>query len=309
MEVMAQRLTQKPPSARKVRADVSEHADALLRRMMATEREDRYTTYEDFLADLDRVSRLVKARTMTGGAPPPGRAGTPPGLLPDETTLKLRDSGVVRAREHAAAQAADRTPAPAEEAVEPEAPAEPPRHPGGWSVLSTDMQKTSNLDFEALLDLIARGEIHRYTTIAGPSTNFRYTAAEETPMVSKHLGVCFHCKRPVRPVDVRCPFCKTLLDQLLSKFVERASVNPKDRALRAARRAGIVTGLLLFVFLCTNWWQAVTWGRVEQAISDAQSAVWQAILRPMGIRVTLPQEKDTPPEPPDRAPKPSASRP
>ena len=67
------RLTEKPPSARRVRPEISDPLDSLLLRMMATAKEDRPADYDELMAELESVLRVVRTRGQSAA-----QSGTAP---------------------------------------------------------------------------------------------------------------------------------------------------------------------------------------------------------------------------------------
>jgi putative two-component system response regulator len=76
-ETLIERLTQPPPSARKQRPSVPAELDAVVARMMAPQREERYATPQAVMRallpflELERESQLLPCQPLETEAPPP----------------------------------------------------------------------------------------------------------------------------------------------------------------------------------------------------------------------------------------------
>jgi serine/threonine protein kinase len=153
-------------------------------------------------------------------------------------------------------------------------------YPGGWSVFTTESGHTSDLEFDTIIEMIEKGEIDRYTTISGPTTGFRHAAAEETPMVSKFLGLCFRCKEGVHSTHVHCPHCRCHLDKPYRGAGGERDAGKLRRALRIARLKRVLLGLLtvFFVWTCTNWWRPFVPAGVEKNLLDGREQLGRALL-------------------------------
>ncbi|GMU38655.1 MAG: zinc ribbon domain-containing protein [Phycisphaerae bacterium] len=111
---------------------------------------------------------------------------------------------------------------------------------GPWIVYE-HVRPFPGISFERLLRQVRKGVITATSIVRGPTTDFQWRFAGETPGLSKHLGMCWSCSEPVQPTDAYCPACLSHLDgapqaaALTDSAILRSQHLPPDGA---ARRAG-----------------------------------------------------------------------
>ncbi len=111
---------------------------------------------------------------------------------------------------------------------------------GPWIVYE-HVRPFPGISFERLLRQVRKGVITATSIVRGPTTDFQWRFAGETPALSKHLGLCWNCSEPAQPSDAYCPACLSHLDgapqaaALTDSAILRSQHLPPDGA---ARRAG-----------------------------------------------------------------------
>jgi len=84
---------------------------------------------------------------------------------------------------------------------------------GDWFYLEPRNPSNRGVDFHTMLKLIEKGRLRRDSVVRGPSTHQDWMYAAETPMLSKHLGVCPHCFAPASADQEFCATCYRTLDE------------------------------------------------------------------------------------------------
>ena len=90
----------------------------------------------------------------------------------------------------------------------------PPQKEGLWSVLGEGTETLTGLAFEQLLQMVKLGEIGRYTTVKGPTTDYQWKYASETPRLCRYLNICYNCGARVETRQTFCHICGGDLDGL-----------------------------------------------------------------------------------------------
>ena len=84
---------------------------------------------------------------------------------------------------------------------------------GPWYYLEPRNPSNRGVDFRTMLKLIEKGRLRRNSIVRGPTTHQDWMFAAETPLLSKHLGVCPHCFAPARGDQEYCDTCHRQLDE------------------------------------------------------------------------------------------------
>ena len=134
---------------------------------------------------------------------------------------------------------------------------------GAWFYLEPRNPSNRGVDFSTMLKLIEKGRLKADSVVRGPTTHQDWMYAAETPLLSKHLGVCPHCFAPAGPQDVYCSTCRRSLDErparlapgaggpaAPSRFPDRdgleeqlaSSLATHDMAAAAASAASVASG-------------------------------------------------------------------
>ncbi len=86
-------------------------------------------------------------------------------------------------------------------------------HSGPWYVLE-HVRPFPGVSLERLVRQIRRGVLVPTTIVRGPTTFHQWRFAAETPGLSKHMGLCWHCQSPVTAMAVCCSECGAAQDRL-----------------------------------------------------------------------------------------------
>jgi len=89
--------------------------------------------------------------------------------------------------------------------------------PGDWYVLTSEGE-SQGLALSVLLKWIKQGRLVDNSSIKGPTTNNAWRFADETPMLSRHFGVCWRCGAEVGKKAARCPECAVDLDRFIPEM-------------------------------------------------------------------------------------------
>ena len=84
-------------------------------------------------------------------------------------------------------------------------------HCGPWYVLE-HVRPFPGVTLDRLVLQARRGVLTPTTIVRGPATYHQWRFAGETPMLSKHLGLCWRCQASVGVEDRLCPVCRVNLD-------------------------------------------------------------------------------------------------
>ncbi|NIA21938.1 MAG: hypothetical protein GWP05_08260, partial [Anaerolineaceae bacterium] len=84
---------------------------------------------------------------------------------------------------------------------------------GQWFYLEPRNPSNRGVDFTTMLKLVEKGRLQRDSIVRGPTTHQDWMFAAETPLLSKHLGLCPHCFAPAGQDDQYCPTCHRHLDE------------------------------------------------------------------------------------------------
>jgi len=84
---------------------------------------------------------------------------------------------------------------------------------GQWFYLEPRNPSNRGVDFTTMLRLIEKGRLKRDSIVRGPTTHQDWMFAAESPLLSKHLGLCPHCFASAFEDDQYCPTCHRHLDE------------------------------------------------------------------------------------------------
>ena len=83
-------------------------------------------------------------------------------------------------------------------------------HAGPWFVLE-HIRPFPGVSLERIIRQIHRGLITETSIVRGPSTDFQWRFAVETPGLCRYFGRCWHCHHEVTPSDTYCQACLSYL--------------------------------------------------------------------------------------------------
>lgn len=114
-------------------------------------------------------------------------------------------------------------------------------HAGPWYVLE-HLRPFPGIALDRIVRQIRRGLITETSIVRGPSTDYQWRFAVETPGLCRYFGKCWHCHHEVGPSDAYCQGCLSHLSFEKSRpFSEPRSISePRDssradvRSIRAA---------------------------------------------------------------------------
>jgi len=86
-------------------------------------------------------------------------------------------------------------------------------HAGPWYVLE-HVRPFPGVSLERIIRQIYRGVLTETSIVRGPSTDFQWRFAVETPGLCRHFNRCWYCHEGVSLEDTHCPAC---LSHLLSE--------------------------------------------------------------------------------------------
>jgi RNA polymerase subunit RPABC4/transcription elongation factor Spt4 len=118
---------------------------------------------------------------------------------------------------------------------------------GPWRVLE-HVRPFPGVTCERLVRQVRRGVLTRSTIVSGPTTDFQWRFAGETPGLSKYLGICWNCFAQASWEQSQCPACKVDLGELtdeLPKASNRAA--PAGGQSRSATGTGEISQLARIV--------------------------------------------------------------
>ena len=99
---------------------------------------------------------------------------------------------------------------------------------GPWSWLSADNVSSEGVSLPTLTAWIRSGRIGPDSMVRGPTTGDRWTLADRTPGVSKHLGQCPHCQGAVEPNEEICTHCERFVDWPAEMKISDPLASPDD---------------------------------------------------------------------------------
>ncbi len=79
-------------------------------------------------------------------------------------------------------------------------------HAGPWYVLE-HLRPFPGVALDRIVRQIRRGLITETSIVRGPSTDYQWRFAVETPGLCRYFGKCWHCHHEVRPSDTYCQGC------------------------------------------------------------------------------------------------------
>lgn len=83
-------------------------------------------------------------------------------------------------------------------------------HAGPWYVLE-HLRPFPGVSLERIIKQIRRGLITEVSIVRGPSTDYQWRYAVETPGICRYFGKCWQCHHAVGPADTYCPACLSYL--------------------------------------------------------------------------------------------------
>jgi hypothetical protein len=79
-------------------------------------------------------------------------------------------------------------------------------HAGPWYVLE-HLRPFPGVALDRIVRQIRRGLITETSIVRGPSTDYQWRFAVETPGLCRYFGKCWHCHHEVKPSDTYCQGC------------------------------------------------------------------------------------------------------
>lgn len=95
---------------------------------------------------------------------------------------------------------------------------------GPWFYLESRNPSNRGVDFGTMLKLVEKGRLKADSVVRGPTTHQDWMYAAETPLLSKHLGICCHCFASASPRDAYCATCRRSLDERPARLAPGVSV-------------------------------------------------------------------------------------
>ena len=83
-------------------------------------------------------------------------------------------------------------------------------HAGPWYVLE-HVRPFPGVNLERIVRQVRRGVITESSIVRGPTTDYQWRFAVETPGLCRYFGRCWHCHGPVSPTESHCRHCRSLL--------------------------------------------------------------------------------------------------
>lgn len=117
---------------------------------------------------------------------------------------------------------------------------------GPWFVFE-HVRPFPGISFERLVRQIRKGVVTSTSIVRGPTTEYQWRFAGETPALARHLGICWHCGETVSPAETYCHACLTHMDgtpqaQPLTETAVAAMHLPPPETKPGALRAVAVVG-------------------------------------------------------------------
>lgn len=111
-------------------------------------------------------------------------------------------------------------------------------HSGPWYVLE-HLRPFPGVALDRIVRQIRRGLITETSIVRGPSTDYQWRFAVETPGLCRYFGKCWHCHYDVGPADSYCQGCLSHLSfeksRPLSEPRPPALSSPSERGAEATR--------------------------------------------------------------------------
>ncbi|MCC7294175.1 MAG: zinc ribbon domain-containing protein [Phycisphaerales bacterium] len=82
---------------------------------------------------------------------------------------------------------------------------------GPWFVFE-HVRPFPGISFERLVRQIRKGVVTATSIVRGPTTQYQWHFAGETPALARYLGICWHCGETVSPAETYCHACLTHMD-------------------------------------------------------------------------------------------------
>ncbi|HTW93557.1 MAG TPA: hypothetical protein VMD30_02110, partial [Tepidisphaeraceae bacterium] len=79
---------------------------------------------------------------------------------------------------------------------------------GPWHLLIAATPNAAGIKWDALLEMVAKGQITLRTVVRGPSTNQLWRFAGRTRGLSREFGICYGCGRAISRTTEICPECQ-----------------------------------------------------------------------------------------------------
>lgn len=83
-------------------------------------------------------------------------------------------------------------------------------HAGPWDILE-HVRPFPGVSLDRVVRQVRRGLITETSIVRGPSTEYQWRFAVETPGLCRYFGKCWHCLQPVLPADTHCRACLSYL--------------------------------------------------------------------------------------------------
>ena len=101
-------------------------------------------------------------------------------------------------------------------------------HAGPWYVLE-HLRPFPGVALDRIVRQIRRGLITETSIVRGPSTDYQWRFAVETPGLCRYFGKCWHCHHEVRPSDTYCQGCLSHLSfEKPRPLTALAAAEPRD---------------------------------------------------------------------------------
>jgi len=153
---------------------------------------------------------------------------------------------------------------------------------GDWSLLSARASATRGVSFRQMVEWVADGTVNENSSVSGPTTEFQWRFACETPRLSKYLGVCYQCGSPVKSSDAVCAACRVNLDGPAEGELQRTEATTKRRAhlLRIAAAVSFVLAAVLGAGYLMAFTPVGRWVLTESAQKQMRAAIEGLLVRP-----------------------------
>lgn len=166
----------------------------------------------------------------------------------------------------------------------------PEQREGLWSLLGEGAQSQSGLSFEEVQRMVKLGEITRYSTVKGPTTNYEWKYASETPRLCRYLSICYQCGGRVETQQTFCHICGIDLDGLGRKRAgteEKVIIERKRSFKKGAFILLIIAALLCLVgvFFTSGLWRYIFPAALENRIDSFKAGTELQIKRFIGPEI------------------------
>ena len=108
-------------------------------------------------------------------------------------------------------------------------------HAGPWYVLE-HVRPFPGINLERVIRQLRRGLITETSIVRGPSTDYQWRFAVETPGLCRYFGRCWSCHEEVSPTDTYCRSCLTSL--LFEQPRPAPAVPPSPKSVASAKPMG-----------------------------------------------------------------------